>query len=60
MVVLVKLINRITSTGGRGGCFIRVRVTIDITKPLCCGRVVHLEEEGEVGECGLPSSMRDC
>ena len=59
MVVLVKLIDRITSTE-EGGCFIRVRVTIDITKPLCCGRVVHLEEEGEVGECGLPSSMRDC
>lgn len=56
MVVLVKLIDKITSTGGRG-CFIRVRVAIDITKPLCHGRVVHLEEGGK---CGLPSSMRDC
>ena len=33
-----------------GGCFIRVRVTIDITKPLCRGRVVHLE--GGVGGGG--------
>ena len=27
-----------------GGCFIRVRVKVDITQPLCCGRVVKLEE----------------
>lgn len=40
----------------KGGCYISVRVTIDITKPLCRGRVVHLEEGGK---CGLPSSMRD-
>ena len=44
-----------------GGCFIRVRVTIDITKPLCRGRVVHLEGwGGGGGKCGLPLSMRDC
>ena len=31
-----------------GGRFVRVRVRIDVTKPLCRGRVVDLEEGGRV------------
>lgn len=29
-----------------GGCFVRVRVNVDVSQPLCCGRVVSLEEGG--------------
>ena len=31
-----------------GGCFVWVRVEVDVTKPLCRGRVVNLEEGGQV------------
>ena len=31
-----------------GGCFVHVRVRLDVTKPLCRGRVVDLEEGGRV------------
>ena len=29
-----------------GGCFVCVRVKVDVTQPLCRGRVVNLEEGG--------------
>lgn len=29
-----------------GGIFMRVRVIVNVTKPLCRGRVMHLEERG--------------
>ena len=29
-----------------GGCFVHVRVRVDVTQPLCRGRVVNLEEGG--------------
>ena len=29
-----------------GGCFVRVRVKVDVTQPLCRGRVVNLDEGG--------------
>lgn len=31
-----------------GGCFVRVRVRVDVTQPLCRGRVVNLEEGDRV------------
>ena len=31
-----------------GGCFVRVRVKVDVTQPLCRGRVVNLEEGDRV------------
>ncbi|KAL0000565.1 hypothetical protein SO802_014346 [Lithocarpus litseifolius] len=40
-----------------GGSFIRVRVRVDITTPLCRGRVLSIEDE----ECGcLDHTDRDC
>ena len=29
-----------------GGCFVRARVRVDVTQPLCHGRIVNLEEGG--------------
>ena len=31
-----------------GGCFVQVRVRVDVSEPLCRGRVVNLEEGGRV------------
>ena len=31
-----------------GGYFVRVRARVDVTQPLCRGRVVNLEEGGRV------------
>ena len=31
-----------------GGCFVQVRVRVDVTQPLCRGRVVNLEEGDRV------------
>lgn len=31
----------------KGGNFLRVRVTIDVSKPLCCGRRVDFDDDNE-------------
>ena len=43
------VVDRTTSTDAmEGGNFMHVRVLIDISLPLCCGRVLSLEDGGEV------------
>ena len=39
-----------------GGHFMRVRVTLDLTLPLCQGRVITLAVGGGGGSLGFPSS----
>ena len=46
---MVGVVDRTTSTDVmEGGNFMRVRVLIDISLPLCRGRVISLEDGGEV------------
>uniref|UniRef100_A0A7N2LNL4 DUF4283 domain-containing protein n=1 Tax=Quercus lobata TaxID=97700 RepID=A0A7N2LNL4_QUELO len=42
-------VNRLrTQPTEEGGCFIRVKVTVDVSKPLCQRQMVHLKEGGKV------------
>lgn len=40
---------KILDSRGRGVGFIRVQVRLDITQPLCCGRVVTLKNGSRPG-----------